>query len=61
MVLDKVWMLTNGKDVLYCIGSSGKDVWHQVISQEFMGTAVTKEMLQKKGYVAKRISLVLEK
>lgn len=59
-VLDRVWMLVNDNSVIYCAGSSPKDVWDAVISQEFMGTGVTKEMLKQRGYKAKKVLICEE-
>ena len=59
-VLERVWMLAKANSVIYCVGSSAKDVWQQVIEQEFMGTGVTREMLRQQGYRAKKIALCEE-
>ena len=56
-VLDKVWMLVKNKAVIYTIGISAQDVWKRVIESEVMGTGVTQEMLTKKGWRAKKVSI----
>jgi len=60
-VLDEVWMLVNesAPSVIYCIGTSAKDVWDRVIEGEVMGTGATKEALRKQGYRAKKVAIAL--
>lgn len=61
MKLDTVWMLVlpDNKGVVYEIGKSAKEVWDKVIERELLGTGVTKADLQKKGYRAKQVDIVL--
>lgn len=59
MLLDTVWMivLPENKGVVYAIGTSAKEVWDKVIGEELLGTGVTKDALQKKGYRAKKVEI----
>ncbi len=62
MILDKVWMivLPDNAGVVYEIGTSAKEVWEKVIRNETLGTGVTKEMLQKRGYKARRVTISMD-
>jgi hypothetical protein len=56
-ILDTVWMLVKNKAVIYTIGTSAQDVWKRVIESEVMGTGVTEEVLRKRGWRAKKVSI----
>jgi hypothetical protein len=62
MILDKVWMLVlpDNAGVVYEIGTSAQEVWDKVIRNETLGTGVTKEMLQKRGYKTRRVTIHMD-
>ena len=54
-ILDRVWMLVKDKEVCYTIGTSAGDVWRRVIEDEIMGTGITKQILRKQGWRARKV------
>lgn len=61
-VLDRVWMLVkeNPTEVIYLASGSPSQVWEAVVESEMMGTGVTKEILKKRGFRAKKVAIVIE-
>ena len=45
------------KGFIYVLGESARGVWEAVIESEWMGTGVSKEMLKKQGWYAKKIGV----
>jgi hypothetical protein len=46
---------TKRRSLAYAIGSSPKEVWERVLTEELLGTGHTKESLQKLGWTAEII------
>lgn len=62
MKLDTVYMivLPDNKGVVYdSVSTKPQDSWRKVIQTEALGTGVTKEMLQRQGYRAKKVIISL--
>lgn len=61
-VLDRVWVVASpgNSGIIYCMDSTQAGVWAKVEREEVMGTGVTAAMLRKRGYVARKVAIVLE-
>jgi hypothetical protein len=61
-VLDTVWMvvLPGQKGIVYEVGKSAREVWEKVLTNETLGTGVTRPLLHKQGYRAKRVSIAIK-
>ncbi len=58
-----VWTLVNinTQDIIYKIGPSAKDIWREVIQEEFLGIGHTIESLRAKGWRAKMVTIKVDK
>lgn len=61
-LLDQVWMivLPDDKGVIYdTIATSARGSWQKVFEKEILGTGITRPILLRNGYRAKKVEIAL--